>query len=466
VAAYDFSSPFSAARIIDRDGNAWPLWVNIGGENVTRPSVPGAEDLQALSWVEQVEVKLDLSGVPVITVQLSPPFHEGMMFLDSELINSVGENVIEVQLGYARGTSNGQAILTPPFAGVILNPQVSIDMDIQITLTGQGTASFSTIRQGGRAVSLENTKRREIIRTLARGAGRNIDVNFDSADRNQQCHDLLEAVSPGFVQGGRTDWVALWQLARQTRCWMSVQGNTLYWLSYAERFARRPTRTYRLFNFPSGRVQGMTDDVQNQLAEGELPILSFSCDTDSVWLPASQFGVFLREVSERNREAVDRFVSPQSEANVALGEGSETSRGTTNMPINDQTHEGSEHRPGNPEDEDDQNQIASEIQQGANLGVSLTLEVPGDPSVLPGHTVRLAGLGRRFDGMIYAVQTVTHSVGSGGFTTNLALFTNVNSAISEVMGGRAPAGETNTQQTDTTSETTVTTGNAQEQTDR
>jgi hypothetical protein len=427
--------------------------------------MPGGQDLKALAWVEQIEVKLDLSGLPIITVQLSPPFEEGMKFLDSELVNAAGQNVIEVQLGYAGGTSDGRAILTPPFAGIILNPQVSIDVNIQITLTGQGQASFGPTRQPGTTVSTGNTTRRDLIQTLARGAGRDIEVDFSSADRNDQCRALLKAASPGYAQGGRTDWVGLWQLARQTRCWMSVQGNTLYWLSYAERFAHRPSRTYRLFHFPGGRLQGMTDDVQNQLAEGELPILSFSCDTDSVWLPSSQFGVFLREVSERNRLAVERFVSPQTEAHVALGEGAESARGTNALPHDEGTHTGAESRPGNPDDEDDQNQVSSEIQQGGNLGVSLTIEVPGDPAILPGHTVRLAGLGRRFDPMVYAVQTVTHSVGTGGFTTNLMLFTNVNAAMSEVMGGVPPAGDRNTQQTDTTSATTVPTGNAVEQTD-
>jgi hypothetical protein len=445
VAAYDFSAPFAAARILDVDGNAWPLWVNVGGAESGRPSMPGGEDLKALAWVDQIEVKLDLSGIPVITVQLAPPFEEGMKFLDSSLIDSAGQNMIEVQLGYASGTSDGQATLSPPFSGLIFNPQVAIDTQIQITLTGQGVASFSEIRQPGRTVSVGNLTRREIIRRLARGAGRSTQVNFDSADLDDQCRALLDASpSQGFVQGNRTDWVALWQLARQTRCWMNIQGDTLYWLSYSERFATTPTRIYRMYHYPGGRVQGMTDQGQGS-SGGELPILSFSCDTDAVWLPASQHGILTTDVSDRDRQPVERFASPQSEAPAALGNGSMNVRGSDNLPLDDQTHAGAEVRPVDPEDEDGQVQVSSEIQQGANIGVSLQVEVPGDPSVLPGHTVRLAGLGRRFDGPIYAVHTVTHSIGTGGFTTNLMLITNSPAAETAVRGGIEPTGGVNTQ---------------------
>jgi hypothetical protein len=450
VASYDFSAPFVAARIIDADGNAWPLWVNVGGGEDGRPWIPGGEDLKALCWVDQVEVKLDLSGVPTITVQLSPPFEEGIKFLDSELINSAGENKIEVQLGYATGISDGRPLLTPVFSAMIFNPQVSIDIDIQITLTGQGDAAYGPTRQGAQRVTTGRERRYDVIQMLAQGAGRIVEVNFDSANRDDECRRLLEG-EVEFVQGNRTDWVALWQLARQTKCWMSVQGNTLYWLSYAERFALQPTRTYRMYHYPGGRIQGMTDNAQQQAGEGDLPILSFSCDTDSVWLPASQFGIMLRDLSAETRQVQERFASPRTEANVAGGDGAESVRGTSSLPHNEQTQEGAALRPGHPDDPDAQTQVSSEIQQGGNLGISVQLEVPGDPVVLPGHTVRLAGLGRRFDPMVYAVYTVTHSIGTGGFTTNLTLVTNINAAASEIMGAIPPTGARNTQQTRTDS---------------
>ena len=45
-----------------------------------------APDLKSLAWIQEVNVDLQLAHLPKISVNMSPPFREGVRFLNSELI--------------------------------------------------------------------------------------------------------------------------------------------------------------------------------------------------------------------------------------------------------------------------------------------------------------------------------------------------------------------------------------------
>jgi hypothetical protein len=436
---FDFSSPFVVSRIIDHDGNAYPFWVDVGETLQDHPTLPGGEELQAMAFVQQVQVSLDLSGIPKISAQLSPPFREGMAFINSHLANSAGQNKLEVQFGYSAGTSDGRSVRSPVYTGMLLQPEIQIDVDIQITLNTEGVGPTSAANQVGQAVAEEGQTRRQVMRAIAEHGGRNLNLDFEDADTNDVCRQLLDA-STNYVQGNRTDWMALWELATSCRCWLSFVGETLYVLSRVNRWRANPVRRYRLFDYPGGRVTGATlDALVGNLSESELPILSFSNSTPAVWLPQNQFGVRLTDVGEHTRTMNERVLTPANLTFPAAGqEGSEIIEGNENVPANVDT------RPGDPNDSEAVNTVTEEMGNGANLGVQVEIETLGDPDIVPAALVRLAGLGRRFDNRVYMVHKVSHSIGNSGFTTNLTLITNLDSVTNVMEGGVPPAGTPNT----------------------
>lgn len=450
---YDFSAPFVAARITLPDGSTYPLWTNVGGEERVRPSVPGTDQLQALAFVQEVQVKLNLSGLPQISVQMSPTFEDGMRFLDSPLADPRMQNRIEVQLGYAGGTDSGP-LLSPPFVASLQAPEVSIGMDVQITLKGTGLGSGAQV-QGGRVVGTERSKRWHIIQRLARGAGdrRTLEVDFSAvydAGRDSAAYRLCDESAQGYAQGGRTDWLALWELADATQCVMSIVGPNspggsarLRWLPRrGENFTGPATRRYRLFHLPGGRLQGeiTSPEFQEGGALAELPILSFSCNTEAIWGALDYqdilgHGAELSDVNADDVEAESTTVTVESQAGpVDSGEGAQTIPGTDELP------EAPMPLPGAPDNQEAVRRAGNEVEDGGSMSVRCEIETIGDPGVVPGDRVLLAGLGRRFDNRVYHVFEVNHSIGTGGFSTNLV----VQSNIDPVVVGNLPTGPANT----------------------
>ena len=447
---FDFSAPFVAARIIDQDGNSFPFWTNLGGSETDRPTLPGGEELQAMAFLQEVQVSFGLGFVPKMTAQLSPPFREGMAFLNSRLANAAGRNALQVQFGYSSGTSSGGAVMSPVFTGQILQPDITIDTDVQISLITEGVGPSSAARQNGIAVAEEGEVRADLIRRIAENSGRRLRVDFADAKQDEVSRNLLNQVVT-YTQGNKTDWLALWELITSARCWMSYVGDTLHVLSRGERWRRAPVRRYRLFDLPGGRIAGATmSALVGQLSEAEMPILSFSTSSPGVWLPQNQFGVRLADVGEHTREVNERILTPAELANPVGGTGSETIEGDEQNPAIP------EPMPGDPDNESARSTAIEDMARGANIGIQCEIESLGDPSILPGVLVRLAGLGRRFDNVVYRVHLVSHSVGTGGFSTNLTLISNIDPSTNTEDGGEAPTGNENTNEVEERDEGYVT----------
>jgi len=459
MAVYDFSAPFVAARIVLPDGDAFPLWTNVGGAETLRPTVPGTEDIQALAFVQEIQVRLDLSGIPQITAQLAPPFADGMKFLDSPLADGRMQNTIEVQLGYAGGTGGEGSVLSPPFSAALVAPEVTIDTEIQISLKGQGLGT-SAEQQQGRRVGRGDEKIRDLIERIAAGPGgkrRSLTVNFDAVDEagpNSDAWKALDRSATTFIQAGSSDWFALWRLADMTHCVMSVIGpeeggkaSVIRWLPRVENFSKPPVRRYRLYHYAGGQLQGDTLNTSSSNA-AEAPLLSFSCNTEAIWnaLTYSELdqdsmnnGVVLTDVNEDDVVEQQTPVTPESAQDQVNGaEGAQTVEGTEESPL--EGNEGRQVATGAPDNPDVVTQATEDVANGASMTVQCDLEVLGDPTIVPGDNVALSGLGRRFDSRVYSVMTVTHSIGLGGYSTNLT----VQSNLDPVSRGRSLTGRTNT----------------------
>jgi len=198
-----------------------------------------------------------------------------------------------------------------------------------------------------------------------------------------------------------------------------------------------------MYNLPGGRLQGLTTDMLRDAEAGDMPMLSFSCATDAVWLPANQYGIVLREINEHTRAAEQHVVTHAEVRNPVGGDGAETTAPTPAMPFDSRTGQGAGSLPGDPNDAGVRSSTGSQI-EGANLGIELDIETIGDPEMIPGTMVRIAGLGRRFDNRVYAVHEVTHTVGSGGFSTQLKLITNIDAILDAISRGVPGAGPHNT----------------------
>jgi len=452
VASYDFSGPFVAARIVLPNGDAFPLWTNVGGdERATAPALlGGAADLQALCFVQEVQVQLNLSGLPQISIQLSPPFEDGMKFLDSPLADGRMQNTLEVQLGYASGTGDLGPILSAPFVTMLTAPEVQIDTEIQITLKGTGLGNSATY-QGGRVTGQPGNKREDIIRRLAAGYGggrRTLEVDFSEAYEDSTVHGLLTASAASYSQGNRSDWLALWWLAQETQCVMNIvgtsddgQASVLRWRPRRAMFSGPPTRRYRLYHYPGGQFRGeiATAELQEDTI-AELPILSFTCNTEAVWGALTyqdvlNFGIELNEVDEDDVEPASTTVTAETEAPPA-----DSGEGAMTTPATDENPSQPFQAPGDPANPGAVRQASADVEAGAGMATQIEIETMGDPALLPGDVIALAGLGRRFDPGVYHVFQLTHSIGVGGFSTNVTIHKNIDPASA----GNEPTGERNT----------------------
>jgi hypothetical protein len=447
VPSYDFSGPFVAARILDDEGNIFPLWTDTARSASTFSSDSEIE-IGALAFLQTVTVELNLAALPKISANLSPTFKEGLRFIDSKLADSGGANFIEVQLGYTGGVGeSASAVLSPVFGGMLLNPEISISEDISITLNAQGTGGFSMVRQTGTRSARDGESRRDLITRIARGpnAARQLTLDFSSPDEeNGEAKQLLdEPVS--YTQGGRSDWFALWELANSCRCWMLLVGDELRFLSRSQALRGDPTRILRLYNYPGGRLGGLTNDPNSQDSEvGIYPIISFDSPTNAVYLPGSVRGIVMEDVSETTREATREDVTDATVERVQSAPGPSGPGDERVMPPPEEdTGDGGERLPGDPANREALQSARAEFRRGGNLGIQLEIETIGIPDIFPGEVVQVRGVGARFERHNYGVHKVTHNIGVGGFTTNLTL---VSSTDSLLQTGESSSAEANTRE--------------------
>jgi hypothetical protein len=108
----------------------YELWV----DPITPEFTGDAAALKCLSYVRDVTCVINLGYNSKLSVTLTPPFEEGLAFLNSELIQW-GIGHLMMSIGYSTGSGNNQTL---PMGGFIQKPEVKIGRDIQITLHAMG----------------------------------------------------------------------------------------------------------------------------------------------------------------------------------------------------------------------------------------------------------------------------------------------------------------------------------------
>lgn len=451
---YDFSGPFMSCAIVNPDGRRLPLWINDMEAATLRPE-DVADDVPSYPWVTNATVELSLAEVPKITVELAPPFREGMRFLDEAF--EWGRSRIEVQFGYASGTSGG-SIRSPVWSGLIQKPNVSIGADISITLNGQGTGGHVATRQQSVITSGANQRLRDVITAVAAGprGDSTMEVDFSDADLDERAKAYLDG-GVSYTAGRKTRWQVLWELCEHAGCTMLLIGDSLKVLSRHRRLTLPPSRVFRLFDFDGGALGGVVTQQTGETGQGEYPIINFTSDSMAVWLPGAVFGQAQADIDSSNRRSRTEIMSMSRDSTPQTGEGTvePTASPGTQGPPNEDTEEGQEQVPGSPDLEEATQAARGELERYANMGLHATVDTVGVPDMLPGEIVSIQGVGNRFSGSNYAVERVTHQMGSGGMETNFDAITNIGRFLDGLRGTGPTSPPPNTQEGDAGDTVTV-----------
>lgn len=441
----DYRNPFLSATIVTPDGDRYPLWTE------TSPIAQSSARLGntfSLPFISELSVEIQLAYLPIIKVTLTPPYRDAINFLDSKLIEW-GQSILEVQFGYVAqqpqgfsdlisGRPAGQAILSDLYSGIILKPEVQLGEDITITLTAQGVGGFAAVRQEGN-LTVKAT-RKEIVKQLMQKFG----VEIDDLEVLKVATDQAGVVAEwnripiNFVQGGDSFWSAALKVVRESGCHSYLLGNKLKILPASFVFSSSPSKIFELYDFANGRVGPTDSGGINRV----LPIISASSPTTAVYLPSSSQGFFVQDINSFNREEIKKFIGDKEVAAPRTGEGASAINNPSTSPgANTSTGEGAEQFPGDPSDAQFVQQVRAEYSaQSTLMGVQLNLEVPGDPTVLPGTVAAVRGLGRRLGGN-YSIFKVTHTIGNNGYTMALECVSNVAQVLKNAtaaIGSKAP----------------------------
>lgn len=464
---YDFYSPFLSASIVQNpdapNATRFPLWVEGVSPDQARSIVPLNPDgsvassgdvdaLKSLAFVSELTIELQLAFIPRITAVLTPPFRDAKAFLNSSLIEW-GNSTLEVQFGYTGGAPE-DVVLSSVFSGVLLQPEVTIGNDISITLNAQGVGAFTGIRQDS-THTYQNVSRRTIIETLAKEIG--LEPNFDEVDavttpeRNRRAAELIDTLEnvKGFrlstatikalddsrrvssapidqpvtvSVGGLTKWRMIYQLVRESQCWMFVQGPESPGNPEQLRVVPRnsimngvPQYTFTMFDHYQGQF-GPSDNT--------FPIQSVSSPTKAVYLPSKTRGFLVygydskeraKAIQQAPNQGFDRTGEGQTQANI-----------TPRNPKLDPTKgEGAGVVSSDSLAPEFNEQVRAEQETAAtNMGVQLQIGTLGIPDILPAQVAAVRGVGSRLDGN-YAIFKVTHKFGLSGASTDLELRSNV-----------------------------------------
>ncbi len=459
----DFRTPFMAVAIRNSQGIVLPLWQL--DENA--PAAAEFPNNKGFAWVQQVIVELNLGDVPVLTAQLTPPFREGLEFLDSSFIH-YGNSELQIQIGYL-----DPKIAPSVFTGLLLEPSISLGIDLSITLNAHGVGGFSALRNEAGRTNKEGETRLELIKRIAAGPGGKSSLTVDDSEVRAEVLDLsISSVASAlgnpanpedaligetaklldapitYSQGGKNDWTALWELVNGANAWMLLVSQAdepgketkpvLKILSRDKSLSQPPKRVLRLYDLNDGRLGSPSDpSVVPNNASGsapvEYPITSLSNPPAAIYLSAEVRGIVMEEISDKKPEAENKTVLNEENVRTTRStKGTAANEGSAANPTRDDTaNEGGARIPGDPENPGAVEAGAMEYRRAGNMGIQLEIETIGIPDIMPGETILILGAGNRLGKPRWGVHKVVHTVGTDGFSTSLTVVSNSDAILAD-----------------------------------
>jgi hypothetical protein len=424
-------------------------------------------DLGVLAFVSEINVKYKLGENAEISLVLTPPFEEGLVFLQSDIIR-FGTGRLEVLLSYSTGSITGGGATSNyalPFSGFLQKPDVSIGSDIVITLHALGVGyQLNIVGNEGSEKDFESTDsyaeavRKTLKKYTQKGAGEGLKIDnlykyIDGDDEERKKKDPFfnvpqaptvtntqtktksnpktkskfpdVATVPGVViKGPRNDWWFVKETVTNFGYDLFIKGDEIFicsktkWMEQAINGENQGRKQFLL--------RGVVDPTRNMF-----PILSFQSPTTAVWLQPGIGKLVARDVDVNKQD--DAGVSHTAEdSTVGI---TRAKRGMD--PSKYQTADGSPAAvgigPGDPADPEVQKKIEAhwtDMNMDAGIqGVFTTLGIPG---LIPGESVDVSGFepvafapgavtAEGFDPIfngVYGVIEVNHKIGVGGWETS------------------------------------------------
>jgi hypothetical protein len=422
-------------------GKVVELWTENQDSELTK-------DLGALAFVSQIDVKLKMGENAAISLVLTPPFEEALLFMQSELIR-FGNGRLEVELGYTTGTSDGTgetSFTTLPFSGFLQKPDVSIGTDITITLHALGvgyqmnvvggvdTEAFPPNTTYAEAVKLTLQK---YVDTDGSSSGLRITDLYKHIPPDKQKTDpFFDVPKPNTVTNGksqlpdakvvsgiiskgpRNDWWFVKETIQNFGYDLFIQGNEIFIAEKSKWIAGGLSQGGSRKQF---LLRGVVDPTRNMF-----PILSFQSPTEAVWL---QPGVGKLMAFDVNPNKTNEGVSHQ-----ASGDQTTAGRGKAGVDPRDIGPQGIDREqvavavhPGDPNDPEIRKQVEAHwTDMNMDSGIQGQFTTLGIPSLTPGEIVQASGFEPFKEGVtakavfngVYGVIEVNHRVGVGGWETS------------------------------------------------
>jgi hypothetical protein len=458
----DFRTPFFAVAIRSASGAILPLWQLSDEDSEVTRQIPST---RGFAWVQQVTVENQLGDVPILSAMLTPPFREGLEFLDSEFME-FGNSELQIQIGYS-----DPKIAPQVFTGLLLEPSVSIGTDIQITLNAHGIGGSAALRNEGGLKSKPGESRLSLIKRIAATVNMEIDVSDLSETPSSSALSLTsdsiftavgipttsEDIKKGkteklltapyeYAQGNKTAWTSLWELINGANAWMilvskanSAGEETRPILRIVPRdkaLSQPPTRVLRLYDLNEGRL-GNTGDpsVVSGNATGqaptEYPLLSLSNPPAAMYLPGMHRALLMDEISDKEPEKeITEVLNHENVTDTKTNEGAVAPDASAKDPeFDSRTKVGGERLPGDPTLDKALEAAVAEFRRAGNMGIQLEVETIGIPDLAPGETILLTGIGRKFGTPRWGVHKVVHTVGTDGFSTSMTVVSNADAVL-------------------------------------
>jgi len=445
-ATFDYFNPFMAAKIITSDGQNYPLWIGgtaqtVGFDVKTHLKVAGTSGyLNALSFVTELQVEMDLGNIPKITVTLAPPFEDGIKLINTDLLE-LGTNRIQVQFGYVAGADG--APVFREFEGMLTtSPEISISAgEVTITLTAQGlNGAIATMQQEG-SETFEKLTRRSIFELVAIQYGLEIVIDPSTLSDPVAGPALTEELITR-SQGWQTPMFFLTQLANEARCFLlwgskgsAAKKQIVKIVSRTASFVKQqPTIILSMFHYGAADLLGAT----------VYPIVSVSSTPKELFLAGIQ-KIVSEEMDVKTKKATLKATTAKDAQPAQASKGAIDGKGKDESILPKPGERTAVHRmPGDPADKETLQDVHHAFDT-YSLGMALPLDVEtiGMPTIEPGDVVRIRGLGKKLD-QNYGVFKVNHSLGASGFTTALHLISNTADALESQMRDLA-AGNQNAQ---------------------
>ncbi len=257
-----------------------------------------------------------------------------------------------------------------------------------------------------------------------------VDADAVTEKADSVSYQFLKKNPINYSQGGKTDWQAVWELAREAQCFSYWEGSTLKISPRNTSFATASVkRVFRLYHYPGGIIGP---------SNGVFPILSASSPAMYLYMSGATKAMAQSGVNKETRKAETSIVDDALVRPARSGKGGTAMADSATMPpVDAYTGTNAATFPGNPSSDRAATQAKAEFAAMSDqAGIQLTIESLADPRLAPGDAVFVRGLGNRLDKR-YVIFKLTYTLGGGGGSMSAEMRSNA-AVVDKTLNPKGP----------------------------